>query len=93
MKRTLFAAASIALAASMPLLPASTALAKGTSQGPPRGTVECETGPFVTICWAPTRSDCAHAVGDYIKANGIRSIFAPNCERLLDGRWMFLLPL
>ena len=93
MNRTLFAVASLALITSMPVLPASTALAKGTPQGPPRGTVECETGAFVTICWAPTRSDCAHAVGAYIRENGIRSIFAPNCERLLDGRWMFLVPL
>ena len=93
MNRTLFAVASLALAASVPFVPASTALAKGTPQGPPGATVECETSSFVTICWAPTRSDCAHAVGAYIREHGIRSIFAPNCERLLDGRWMFLLPL
>ena len=54
-------------------------------QEAPPGSVQCETS-FVTICYAATRSDCAHAVGAYIREHGIDAIFALNCERLLDGR-------
>ena len=92
MTRTLFAVASLALLASMPF-PASTALAKGSSQGLTRSGVECETGSFVTICYAATRSDCAQAVTAHIRETGRNSIFTPRCEQLADGRWIFLLPL
>lgn len=88
MTRTLFGVASLALVTAMPSIPA--ALAKGTPKGAPPGSVQWENGSLVTICYAATRSDCAHAVGAYIREHGIDAIFAPNCERLLDGRWIFM---